>query len=92
MELGRKIGVPTLASGAVFQRAVDNLDVKSNVSGITAGTGMSNGNIEFWPGSYSQANALGIVNASGTVVEILADDASFVEKGQLLLRVKPGPA
>ncbi len=30
--------------------------------------------------------------ASGTVVEILADDASFVEKGQLLLRVKPGPA
>lgn len=29
--------------------------------------------------------------SSGTVVEILADDASFVEKGQLLLRVKPGP-
>ena len=29
---------------------------------------------------------------SGTVVEILAEDASFVEKGQLLLRVKPGPA
>jgi len=30
--------------------------------------------------------------ASGSVVEILAEDASFVEKGQLLLRVKPGPA
>lgn len=29
--------------------------------------------------------------SSGTVVEILAEDASFVEKGQLLLRVKPGP-
>ena len=30
--------------------------------------------------------------ASGTVVEILAADASFVEKGQLLLRVRPGAA
>ncbi len=27
--------------------------------------------------------------ASGTVVELIAEDASFVEKGQLLLRVKP---
>jgi acetyl-CoA carboxylase biotin carboxyl carrier protein len=30
--------------------------------------------------------------ATGRVVEILAEDASFVEKGQLLLRVKPGQA
>lgn len=30
--------------------------------------------------------------ASGTVVELIAEDASFVEKGQLLLRVKPEPA
>jgi acetyl-CoA carboxylase biotin carboxyl carrier protein len=30
--------------------------------------------------------------ASGTVVELIAEDASFVEKGQLLLRVKPEQA
>jgi lysophospholipase L1-like esterase len=60
----KQIGVPTPASKAVFQQYVTSLDVKSNVSGVTGGTGMSNGNIEFWPGSYSQANASNIVNAS----------------------------
>jgi len=59
-----KIGVPTLASGAVYQRAVSNLDVKSNVAGVQNGTGMSGGNLEFWPYNYDTTNALGIVNAS----------------------------
>ena len=62
----KQTGVPTVSSKAVFQQYVQNLDVKSNVSGVTAGTSMSNGNIEFWPGSYSAANALGIVNASAS--------------------------
>jgi lysophospholipase L1-like esterase len=62
----KQTGVPTVASKAVFQQYVTNLDVKANVSGLTAGTGMAFGNIEFWPGSYSQANALGITNASAS--------------------------
>jgi len=62
----KQTGVPTVASKEVFQQYVTNLDVKSNVSGVTAGTSLSNGNIEFWPGSYSIANALGIVNASAS--------------------------
>ena len=32
-----KIAVPTLASGAIFQQPVSNLDVKSNVDGIVNG-------------------------------------------------------
>ena len=50
-----KIAVPTPASGAVFQQNVANLDVVSNVAGVVNGTGMSGGNIEFWPTNYSAA-------------------------------------
>lgn len=59
-----KIGIPTLASGAVFQQKVDNLTVISNVPGITNGVGMKGGNIEFWPHNYGQSNSLNIPNAS----------------------------
>ena len=65
----RKIGVPTLASGAVFQRAVGNLDVKSNVAGVSNGVAMTGGNLEFWPYGYSQTNAAGVVNASSATYD-----------------------
>ena len=60
-----KLGVPTLASGAVFQQVVTNLDVKSNVSGVQNGAGMTGGNIEFWPHNYDPANGLGLAGANG---------------------------
>ncbi len=50
-----KIGVPTLASQAVFQQAVANMSVVSNVEGVTTGTGLS-GNIEFWGHNYGPQN------------------------------------
>jgi lysophospholipase L1-like esterase len=59
-----KIGVPTAASGAVWQQAVANLDVKSNVSGVTSGTGMTGGTLEFWPTDYAQSNEMAVANAS----------------------------
>lgn len=62
----KQIGIPTPASGAVFQQYITNLVVKSNVSGVSNGTFVTGGNIEFWPTDYSQANALGIMNASGS--------------------------
>ncbi len=65
----RKIGVPTLASGALFQRPVGNLDVKSNVAGVSNGVAMTGGNLEFWPYNYSQTNAAGVTNASSTVYD-----------------------
>ena len=48
----RKVGVPTLASGAVFEQALANMNVYSNNSGITQGQGIATGNIEFWPTNY----------------------------------------
>lgn len=59
-----RIGVPTPASGAVFQQIVNNMNVVSNVAGVVNGTGIATGNIEFWPTNYSQPNALSIPNAS----------------------------
>ncbi|MEO5712846.1 MAG: GDSL-type esterase/lipase family protein [Luteolibacter sp.] len=59
-----KLGIPTLATGAAFQQNVTNLNVLSNVAGVVNGTTAAGGNIEFWPNSYSQANALGVPNAS----------------------------
>ena len=63
------IGVPTAASGAVYQRYVSNLDVKSNVAGVTNGTGMAGGNLEFWPTDYTPTNAAGIAGASNTTFD-----------------------
>jgi lysophospholipase L1-like esterase len=65
----RKIGVPTLASGAFFQRPVGNLDVKSNVAGVSNGVAMAGGNLEFWPYGYSQTNAAGVANASSATYD-----------------------
>ena len=62
----KQIGVPTSASKAVFQQLVYNLTVKSNVGGISNGTFVTGGNLEFWPTDYGGANALGITNATGS--------------------------
>ena len=59
-----KIGVPTVASQARFQRDVANLNVSSNVRGIITGTGLAGGNIEFWPNNYGSDNAANVPNAS----------------------------
>lgn len=59
-----KIGVPTHSSKAFFQQKVTNMNVASNVEGIVTGTGLSSGNIEFWPNNYGQANSANIPNAA----------------------------
>ena len=64
-----KLGIPTAATGAVFQQNVTNLSVLSNVAGVVNGTTATGGNIEFWPGNYAQANALGVPNASATTFD-----------------------
>ena len=62
-----KIGVPTVKSGAHFQRNVANMNVYSNVKGIVTGTGLRGGNIEFWPNNYGPANSANVPNASSQV-------------------------
>jgi autotransporter-associated beta strand protein len=48
-----KIGIPTVASGAVFQQPVTNMNVASSMPSITSGTGLNGGNLQFWPYGYS---------------------------------------
>ena len=59
----KKISIPTAASGAKFMEQVKNLTVRSNVKGVTACTDSDGGNIEFWPGNYSQQNQQNIPGA-----------------------------
>lgn len=64
-----KIGVPNADSGAFFQQKVNNMNVYSNVAGITNGTGITTGNIEFWQYNYGQANSAGISGANGSTYD-----------------------
>ena len=65
-----KIGVPTSSSGAVFQQTVANMNVESNVAGVTNGTGIATGNIEFWPTDYSRTNTAGVPGASNSSYDL----------------------
>jgi sialate O-acetylesterase len=64
-----KIGVPFFGSGEHFQQDVTNMDVYSNVKGIVTGTGLSGGNIEFWPNNYTPENGAHVPNASNDVFD-----------------------
>lgn len=64
----KSIGVPTAAvvAGTPIQTRVNDMNVFSSLPSafLTAGTGLTGGNIEFWPGNYGGPNAIGIPNAS----------------------------
>lgn len=62
-----KIGVPTLASRAMFQQRVTNMNVISNVPEIATGTALKGGVIEFWPHNYGPGNGAGFAGASSSV-------------------------
>ncbi len=74
-----KIGVPTVKSGARFQRNVASMNVYSNVKGIVTGTGLAGGNIEFWPNNYGPANSANVPNASGQVYDFGDEPADPVD-------------
>ena len=47
------IGVPTVASGEIYNDVpVTNMNVYSNVAGVTTGGNLSGGVVEFWPNCY----------------------------------------
>jgi len=80
-----KIGVPNVASKAVFQQLVTNLVVRSNKSTIIGGT-FATGNIEFWPGNYTVANDLAIPGASGSYFDF-GDGGKAVNAGHGSMQV-----
>lgn len=62
-----KIGLPVSGNGAFFQQRVGHMNVVSNKGGIVTGSGLTSGNIEFWPNNYGKENTTGVpgANASG---------------------------
>lgn len=65
----KKIGIPTVGSGAHFQNGVKNLSILSNVEGVTNGEGLA-GNLEFWPNNYGPVNSAGVEGASAEFWDI----------------------
>lgn len=59
-----RIGIPTLASGGSFQQPITNLNIFCSVTSVVTGTGLTGGNIEFWPQNYNAGNTGGVQNAS----------------------------
>jgi sialate O-acetylesterase len=74
------IGVPTAESGAFFQQEVSNMNVFSNAKGVTTGTGLQGGNIEFWPNNYGPNNSAKVANASSETYDF-GDQPSEPEDG-----------
>ena len=70
----KQIGVPNTGSGAFWQQILSNMNVMSNKAGITTGTGIATGNIEFWPSNYGLLNTFGIPGASDTAFDF--DDSA----------------
>ncbi len=75
-----KLGVPTKSTGAVFQKKIANLEVKSNTNKVKAGT-FAEGNIEFWSCNYSNPNAAGIPGASDTTFDFGDERTPGVDPG-----------
>ena len=63
-EDAKKIGIPTVNTGARFQRTVQQMDVFSSVDHVTSTTNLDAGNIEFWPDNYGPVNKAGVPGAS----------------------------
>ncbi|GAB4094174.1 HYR domain-containing protein [Flaviaesturariibacter terrae] len=58
-------GIPSVGS-TFFQQKVTNMNVvASSNAGVTAGTGIATGNIEFWNNCYTTGNTLGLAGANG---------------------------
>jgi sialate O-acetylesterase len=76
----KKIGVPSIASQASFQQKVKSMDVFSSVEGITTGTKIETGNIEFWPDNYGMINAAKVPGASESVYDF-GDETAVPKDG-----------
>jgi hypothetical protein len=67
----KRLGLQTFA-GQLFRQRIGDLEVSSNVPGVTNGTGQT-GYLEMWPNQYSGAASSQVANASATTYD--ADDS-----------------
>ncbi|TWU31316.1 sialate O-acetylesterase [Novipirellula artificiosorum] len=65
----KTIAIPTFSSKANYQQNIESMDVYSTVSGVTTGTGITTGNIEFWPNNYSAVSGSEVKGASSSVFD-----------------------
>lgn len=57
--IASNLGVPTVLSGEVYNEfGVTNMNVTSNVPGVTVGTGLSSGYLQFWPDCYGHSGSV----------------------------------
>lgn len=64
------LGVPSVASGAIFHQTISNLNVYASAgAGVATGQGMGNGNIEFWGWNYQTSNGYGVPGASDSTYD-----------------------
>jgi sialate O-acetylesterase len=87
----KKIGIPTVASKARFQIPVEDLDIYSNVVGLSVGKGIGTGNIEFWPDNYGQKNGVSVSGASDSIYDF-GDQLAPPEDGYGSMQVHHGGA
>ena len=81
----RRLGLPTHPGELVRQR-VGDLDVQSNVPGVTNGPGQT-GYLEMWPNQYQESASTQVANASPITYDV--DDNPTLEPR---LRLVPGVA
>ena len=86
-----KIGIPTFASKARFQRPIESMDIFSNVAGLTVGSQIDSGNIEFWPDNYAQKNDPVVAGASDSAYDF-GDSLAVPEDGYGSMQVHHGAA
>ncbi|TCC20888.1 sialate O-acetylesterase [Kribbella speibonae] len=73
----RRIGLPT-RPGEIVRQRVGDLDVRSNVPGVTEGTGQS-GYLEMWPNQYAKTASAQVANGSAATYD--ADDSPTTPLG-----------
>jgi hypothetical protein len=73
----RRIGLPT-RGGEIVRQRVGQLEVRSNVSGVTTGTGQT-GYLEMWPNQYQERASTQVANASPITFD--ADDSPTAPLG-----------
>ena len=64
-----KIGVPSAQTGAFLRQNVTSMNVQSSMPAIASAVGLTGGNIEFWPGSYTAGNTASVPGASDTLYD-----------------------